>query len=151
MIWKKVHMMKKKEMKRYDNALWLILFQKEFYFNSLKKRQSILSLILLTIKQRKKLLILQWIIRKILNEKSKKRSIRSCWRFCRNTGWWELVWTQYDDKIFKETFRISRDTFKYILSEIRVTNEKQLTSEEPISPEKHLAICLYKLFILRRL
>ena len=53
--------------------------------------------------------------------------------------------TQYDDKRFKETFRISRDTFKYILSEILVTIEKQNTAEEPISPEMRLAICLYKL------
>ena len=80
-----------------------------------------------------------------MNEKNKKRSITSCRRFCRSTGWWELVWTQYDDKRFKETFRISRDTFKYILSEILVTIEKQNTAEEPISPEMRLAICLYKL------
>ena len=57
------------EMKRYDNVLRLILFQKEFYFNHLTKRQSILTLMLLAIKRRKKLLIMQWIIRKILNEK----------------------------------------------------------------------------------
>ena len=44
---------------------------------------------------------------KIFNEKNKKKSITSCRRFCRSTGWWELVWTQYDDKRFKETFRIS--------------------------------------------
>ena len=42
-------------MKRYDNVLRLILFQKEFYFNYLKKRQSILTLVLLAIKRRKKL------------------------------------------------------------------------------------------------
>ena len=79
-----------------------------------------------------------------MNEKNKK-SIRFCRRFCRNTGWWELVWTQYDDKRFKETFRISRNTFKYILSAIQVNIEKQHTVEEPASPEMRLAICLYKL------
>ena len=78
LIQKTLHMIKKMEMKRHDNVLRLILFQKEFYFNYLKKRQSILTLILLAIKQRKKLLILQCIIRKILNEKNKKRTIRSC-------------------------------------------------------------------------
>ena len=117
-------MIKKKEKKRYDNVLRLILFQKEFYFNYLKKRQSILMLTLSKIKRRKKLLILQWIIRIILNAKNKKMIIRSCQRFCRSTGWWELVWTQCDDKRFKETFRISRNTFEYILSEIRVNIEK---------------------------
>ena len=130
-------------MKRYDNVLRLILFQKEFYFNYLKKRQSILTLILLAIKRRKKLLILQWIIRKILNEKKQEKKYQILLRFCSNTGWWELVWTQYGDKRFKETFPISRGTFKYILSEIRVNIEKQHTAEEPISPEMRLAICLY--------
>ena len=83
-------------------------------------------------------MILQWIITKYLNGKNKKRSIRSCRRFCRNTGWWELVWTQYDDKRFKETFRISRDTFKYILSEIWVNIEKQHNAEAPIKLRGHV-------------
>ena len=60
------------EKKRYDNVLRLILFQKEFSLNYLKKRQSVLTLILSAIKRIKKLLILQWIIRIILNEKNKK-------------------------------------------------------------------------------
>ena len=110
------------EKERYDNVLRLILFQKEFYFNYLKKRQSILTLILSVIKRRKKLLSLQGIIKIILNETNKKRSIRSCRRFSRNTGWWELVWTQYDDKRFKETFRISRNTFKYQKFELILKN-----------------------------
>ena len=87
-------------MKRYDNVFRLVLFQKECYFNYLKKRQSILTFILLAIKRREKLLILEWIIRNILNEKNKKRSIRSRRRICWNTGRWEPVWTQYDDKRF---------------------------------------------------
>ena len=65
------------EKETYDNVLRLILFQKEFYFNYLKKRQSTVTLILPAIKLRKKLLVLEWIIRIILNEKNKKRSIRS--------------------------------------------------------------------------
>ena len=59
-------------------------------------------------------------------------------------------WTGfYDNSLYnervKEIFPISRDTFKYILSEILVNIEKQHTTEEPISPEIRLAICLYKL------
>ena len=74
------------EKERYDNVVRLILLQKEFYFNYLKKRQSVLMLILSAIKRRKKLLILLGIVKIILNERNKKRSIRSCRRFCRNTG-----------------------------------------------------------------
>ena len=129
------------EMKRYDNVLRLILFQKEFYCNYLTKRQSILTLMLLAIKRRKNSWFCNGLSEKFWTKKNKKRSIRSCRRFCRNTGWWELVWTQYDDKRFKETFRISRVTFKYILAEILVNIEKQHTAEERLGLEMRLAIC----------
>ena len=60
-----------------------------------------------------------------------------------------MNWFLFDNSLHnervKETFPISRDTFKYILSEILVNIEKQHTTEEPISPEISLAICLYKL------
>ena len=52
---------------------------------------------------------------------------------------------QYDDKRFKETFRISKNTFKYILLETRVNIEKQHTAKEPISPQMRLVICLFTL------
>ena len=68
---------------------------------------------------------------------------RSCRRLPRNSGWWEKVWNQYDDKRFKQTFRVSRNTFNLILSRIRHKLERQTLCEEPISPELRLAICLY--------
>ena len=52
---------------------------------------------------------------------------------------------QYTNKRFKETFRISRNTFRYISLETRVNIEKQHTAEEPVSPQISLTICLYKL------
>ena len=42
--------------------------------------------------------------------------IRSIRRKVRKTGWWELVWNNYDDKRFKDTFRMTRPTFLYILA-----------------------------------
>ena len=42
--------------------------------------------------------------------------IRSIRRNVRNTGWWELVWNNYDDKRFKDAFRMTRPTFLYILA-----------------------------------
>ena len=44
-----------------------------------------------------------------------------------------------------ETFRISRSTFLLILGRIRHLIEKDTITEEPISPECRLAICLYRL------
>ncbi|CAH3121981.1 unnamed protein product [Porites lobata] len=57
---------------------------------------------------------------------------RSCRRFQRN-------------KRFKETFRISRSTFMFLLGRIRHLIAKDTITEEPISPEGRLAICLYRL------
>ena len=40
---------------------------------------------------------------------------------------------------------MSRNTFNYILENIRGGLQKQIVTELPISPEMRLAICLYKL------
>ena len=80
-----------------------------------------------------------------INKFLKKKRIRICRRFCRNNGWWETVESDYDDKRFKETFRLSRETFNFILSKIESDIEKHETAEVPISASMRLAVCLYKL------
>ena len=71
--------------------------------------------------------------------------VRSCRRFRRNSGWWDEVWNNYSDKRFKQTLRVSRATFHFILSHIGHHLQKQTLTEEPISPEERLGICLYRL------
>ena len=56
-----------------------------------------------------------------------------------------MVVNTYDDERFKYTFRVSRDTFEFILNKIQHRLQKQTITEVPISPEMRLAICLYKL------
>ena len=73
------------------------------------------------------------------------RRPRSCRRLIRNGGWWEKVWHQYSEKRFKRTFRVTRGTFLYILGRIRHDIKKEGLTEEPVSPELRLAICLYRL------
>ena len=75
----------------------------------------------------------------------RKSYIRSTRRVPRNTGWWQMVSSSYDDKRFKQTFRVSRKTFDFILCKIRHKLERQTVCEEPISAEFRLAICLYRL------
>mgnify|MGYP000025959939 FL=1 len=70
---------------------------------------------------------------------------RSCRRLLRNTGWWENVWNNYSEARFKKTFRISRASFRYILDRIEPILARQTVTEDPISPDKRLAICLYRL------
>ena len=71
--------------------------------------------------------------------------VRSCRRYPRNAGWWENVWGNYDDRRFKEAFWVTRGTFIYIAERIRGKIEKESLTEDAISTEKRLAICLYRL------
>ena len=70
---------------------------------------------------------------------------RSCRRLARNTGWWNLIWNTYSNVRFKKTFRVSRETFSFILGRIRHVLERESVVEEPIPPELRLAVCLYRL------
>ena len=63
----------------------------------------------------------------------------------RNSSWWKNVWSNYSDKRFKKTFRVSRQTFSFILCQIRGDIEKDSLTEASISPECRLGICLYRL------
>lgn len=57
----------------------------------------------------------------------------------------EMVWGTYADEQFKKTFKISKNTFSFIVNWIRNDLERQTVNEEPISPERRLGICLYRL------
>jgi len=70
---------------------------------------------------------------------------RSCRRLEINNGWFSMVWSTYSTKRFKKTFRVSRETFEFILSRIRHVLKRDTINEEPISPECRLAIRLYRL------
>ena len=70
---------------------------------------------------------------------------RSCRSFVRNQGWWDTVVNNYSDERFKYTFRMSRNTFNYILENIRGGLQKQIVTDLTICPEMSLSICLYKL------
>ena len=73
------------------------------------------------------------------------RSIRSCRRLNRNAGWWDKAWNTYSEARFKKTFRVSWSTFNFILTRIEPFITKETVTEEPISAELRLALCLYRL------
>ena len=79
------------------------------------------------------------------NNTTVPRSIRSCRRLNRNTGWWDKAWNTYSEARFKKTFRVSRSTFNFILNRIEPFITKETVTEEPISAELRLALCLYRL------
>ena len=58
-----------------------------------------------------------------------------------------MVSASYDDARFKETLRVSRGTFLYILDAIRPDPERESVGGSPLSTELRLGICLYRLAI----
>ncbi|CAH3157569.1 unnamed protein product [Porites lobata] len=100
-----------------------------------RKRRLALHTALRTVYQRRQLLLRVACLTVLLLANNNGTAVlsRSCRRFQRNVGW------------FTNTFRISRSTFMFLLGRIRNLIEKDTITEEPISPEGRLAICLYRL------
>ena len=61
-----------------------------------------------------------------LDESQQVTVLRSCRRFQRNLGWWNTVWNTYSEKRFKQTLRVSRGTFQFILNRIRHDLERDV-------------------------
>ena len=116
------------------------------------QRQRMLSQTILMCKayRRRRLTVLLCLVGLLLlsrhqNNATERVYRRSCRRLIQNCGWWDLVWNSYSDERFKKTFRVSRNTFNFILNRIRHDLERETVNEDPISPECHLGICLYRL------
>ena len=50
------------------------------------------------------------------------------------------MWNSYSDECFKKTFRVSRNTFNFIMNRIRHDLEREMVNEDPISPECRLVL-----------
>lgn len=71
---------------------------------------------------------------------------RSIWAFRRNERWFEETVPHLGEQNFKQSFRMNRATFRFIVESLRGNLERQCTNmRETITPEKRVAIGLYKL------
>ena len=61
--------------------------------------------------------------------------------------WWGKVWGTYAEARFKNTFRVSRTTFVYILNRIKHQLERKTIAEDPIKPDLRLGLRIYRLGI----
>ena len=101
------------------------LFVMKMIQNSRRRRSTLQKLLLYL--QNRRLLLLRLCFVTVLLLSSRNNStvrVRSCRRFPRNTGWFEHVWETYSDAQFKKTFRVSRQTFLYILSKIEANPDR---------------------------
>ena len=85
--------------------------------------ESKMALLIIAIK-RKRLQILMGLLSQLTIVSQSREVHRSCRRLTRNNGWWELIWKSYTDDQFKQTFRVSKDTFTFILGRIRQSGAK---------------------------
>ena len=65
----------------------------------------------------------------------------------RSSNWWTNGYLNWDYQSFKKRFRVSRNTFEYILKEIEelLHKEPTLMVPQPTPPAAQLALCLYRL------
>lgn len=113
-----------------------------------ERRQKQRQILYYIINRRKRLLQLWILLLSLALVKPKRPRIRRCRRLQRTAtwqNWWSCLWTDYSEKRFKNTLRMSRKTFMIILNKVRLHIVKSATTEEAISPEFRLGICLYRL------
>ena len=65
----------------------------------------------------------------------------------RNGNWWTDGYQNWDEESFKKRLRVSRDTFEFILTEIKdlIVKEPTRMKPHPTPPATQLALCLYRL------
>lgn len=118
-----------------------------FYLFQRRRREQIMyqNIILYAITKRNMILHICILFVFLILSLKTRNCTRSCRRLERNPGWFNLVWTNYSDRRFKMTFRMSRETFRFKLQHVRHKLLRDTIIEEPITPECRLAIGLYRL------
>ena len=117
-----------------------------------KRKRQVMQNMLITLNNQRRIrlfrtiFVLQLILTALQNAAATlpRPRLRSCRRFQRNTGWWNMVWKTYSEKRFKKTFRMTRATFSLIHDRYNKIIKQNIT-EQSIPSELRLAICLYRL------
>ncbi|KAH7971690.1 hypothetical protein HPB52_002208 [Rhipicephalus sanguineus] len=71
---------------------------------------------------------------------------RERWSFQRNERWFEDTLPHLGEQHFRQAFRVSPTTFRYLVESCRPSLERQTTNmREAISVEKRVAVGMYRL------
>ncbi|XP_037508358.1 uncharacterized protein LOC119384138 [Rhipicephalus sanguineus] len=74
------------------------------------------------------------------------RGPREAWAYARHGRWFEETLPNLGEQNFRQSFRVSQTTFKYLVDVCRPTMERQTTNmREAIPVNKRVAVALYKL------
>jgi len=73
-------------------------------------------------------------------------SDRSFWSKQRPGEWWDYAYHTFNDKEWRENFRVQRTTFEFLVRTLRVETEKTDTRfRKAVSTEKRVAVTLWRL------
>ncbi|XP_070385468.1 uncharacterized protein [Dermacentor albipictus] len=71
---------------------------------------------------------------------------RERWAFERNERWFEETLPHLGENHFRQAFRVSQTTFRYLVESCRIALERQTTNmRKPLSVEKRVAVGMYRL------
>ena len=118
-----------------NHVLLMIMAYVKQWKNYEKRRRNVLIHIINAIKRRNQCVqtILQLINEFQLMNASPNARIRSCRRLPRNKGWWETVSRQYCDKRFKKKFRVSKETFYFLVEKLQICKKRYDSRRSDIS------------------
>ncbi|KAK8773284.1 hypothetical protein V5799_012181 [Amblyomma americanum] len=72
--------------------------------------------------------------------------IRERWAFPRNENWFEDTLPNLGERHFKQAFRVSPATFRYLVESLQCVLQREVTNmRKPITLEKRVAVGLYRL------
>ena len=115
-----------------DNDAVILLVQMLNRSRQRRQKRNYVLMMLLQMEEQRKKRIMSLLLQMLM---PRELAVKHPRRVGRNQGWFEAVAT-YSNKRFKETLRVSRETFSYILLHIRHGLERKTICEEPISPEE---------------
>ncbi|KAH8027982.1 hypothetical protein HPB51_012252 [Rhipicephalus microplus] len=77
---------------------------------------------------------------------SSRRASRRVWAYSRFSRWFEDTLPNLGGQNFRQSFRVSRTTFKYLVDVCTAVMQRQTTNmRETVSVQKRVAVALYKL------
>lgn len=125
-----------------------IVFLRQILKIRRERRQRKLQILHYLRNRRKRIVQLCSSLLVLTDVKPKIPLIHSCRHLERTTRWshwWDSVRSDYSEKRFRSTFRVSRKNFTSLLDRIAKDLKKATKTPQPVTPACRLGICLYRL------
>ena len=124
---------------RRDLLVYFALSRQKTSISYSKKQRAFDNCYMRKLQKKKKIQFLLCALAKCYRE-------RSLWTHLRTDAWFVMAFATYDDRQWYDNFRVSRDTFQFICSQVRNSIRRNNTRlRKCVSVESRVAITLYYL------